>query len=147
MSKVSQTFHRVLWCQKRLKTKTKLRLFKAVVLTMHYCMVMKPGSLWPSTLSTCRPSSWGACGWFIEWYIGTRWETHNGDLWVASIERWRSWGEGSGGWATWREWRTLISPSVFLWVDLLVARNLWVVREVGMTWCEEWLQKCNILGD
>ena len=36
ISKASQTFrslYRVLWCQKRLKTKTKLRLFQAIVLS------------------------------------------------------------------------------------------------------------------
>ena len=46
ISKASCSFNslcRILWYQKGIKTKTMMRLFKTVVLSTLYCMVVRPG--------------------------------------------------------------------------------------------------------
>ncbi len=66
--KATQTFHslyRVLWCQKSLKSRTKLWLFKAVVLftLLYYSETWVPLA---THIKVPAGLHWGACRWSLE---------------------------------------------------------------------------------
>ena len=80
-----QAFHslyRVLWCQKRLKTKTKLRLFKAIILST----LLYGSETWvPSAKHTKRLQAF-IMGCLRVVHGVTKWDKmrkYNYDLWVA----------------------------------------------------------------